>query len=312
MRALAVLILAVALTGCVRDGAADPDASTPDPDAERRDSSEPLPPGEFGVRIATWNVERLFDTECQSRCGGGGFEDVLTQGELRSRAEGIASALRSIDADIVVLQEVENDAALTPVLDELGEGWEHYVAETGPGTVDVAFVSRFPILDVRSHRARVLRRPDGSQTSFTRDFVELHFDVEGSVAIVFGAHFKSQADDDDGRRLAEGGVAGEIVAEVASENPDALVVLGGDLNDTPGSDTLRALERSGTMHRVAEDLANDGTYRYRGDLRAIDHLYLASTEAGAYTPRSAEVEGGANGLAGSDHSALVADFVLSR
>jgi endonuclease/exonuclease/phosphatase family metal-dependent hydrolase len=183
-----------------------------------------------------------------------------------------------------------------------------------PASVDVGVLSAWPILDVRGHRDQVLRRPDGSTTTFSRELLEVHLDVEGTRVIVFAAHFKSKSNDDPGRRLAEARAAHGIVTAVAAAHPRALVVLGGDLNDEPGSPPLAALEQDGALLRVASDRP-DGvvwTYSYGGDLQAIDHLLLARNAGGVYLPGSFQaVRDSSRGLGGSDHAAVVADFILT-
>ena len=90
------------------------------------------------------------------------------------------------------------------------------------------------------------------------------------------------------------------------------MIFGGDLNDTPDSATLRILEETGGMRRVAEELGtNAGTHTYNERTEALDHLYLVTRSNGAYVVGSASVvRTGERGLAGSDHAALIADFEL--
>src|SRR5690606_35320672 len=66
------------------------------------DAAVDAPQVEKVLRVATFNVRLLFDTNCDSgNCDTGDFEKVLSQAALAARAEGIASAIRSLDADVV-------------------------------------------------------------------------------------------------------------------------------------------------------------------------------------------------------------------
>ncbi|MGC4117749.1 MAG: hypothetical protein QM765_24975 [Myxococcales bacterium] len=179
-----------------------------------------------------------------------------------------------------------------------------------PGSVDVAVMARGTLLEVRKHAATTpLTRPDGTTTSFARELLEVHLDEGGQRVIVFAAHFKSQNSDDPGRRLAEAQGAAKIVAASAAEFPDALVVLGGDLNDDPGSDPINALTASGELLRVAQDLppADQLTYLGFGG-HAFDHLFVATQARGTCLPGSVKAVCENSGYAGSDHCALRADF----
>jgi hypothetical protein len=71
----------------------------------------------------------------------------------------------------------------------------------------------------------------------------------------YAAHFKAKSGDDPPRRLAEAQASSRIVNEVALRLPDAVVLLGGDLNDTPGSPPLDALVVDGGLQRLADDVS---------------------------------------------------------
>jgi uncharacterized protein len=268
------------------------------------------------VRVATFNVRRFFDTTCDTgRCGDGDYEALPSPGDFARRAAEIARAVERLDADVVLLQEVETDAALRAVSERLGAAWPTAVlGEIGtPGSVDVAVLARDPLRAVRTHRDRVLRRPDGSDTVFARELLEVEVDHRGHAVIAFAAHLRSMVDDDPGRRLAEAQAAQEIVAARAAERPDALVLLGGDCNDAPGSPTLRALEAGGALERATAGRPDVeiATYLFQGSGAALDHIFRARDGAGALVAAEVEVRWDAlpaRGYGGSDHGALRAAY----
>jgi endonuclease/exonuclease/phosphatase family metal-dependent hydrolase len=132
--------------------------------------------------------------------------------------------------------------------------------------------------------------------------------------VLFAAHFRSKVMDDPGRRLAEAQVSRRIVTDVANASPGALVVMAGDLNDTPGSPPLDALTANEGLVRAAADLPvpDQATYLFNGRGEAIDHILQAVTAAAKVVPRSAVVWRESRGFAGSDHFALTADFEIAR
>ncbi len=273
------------------------------------------PPDPSDLSIATFNVRRFFDPVCDSgQCGGGDYEEVPTQGQFDYKADTIAEAIAGMQADVVILEEVETRTCLDALSERLGDTYPTAIlGETGfAASVDVAVLSRFPLVEVRRHADEPLPRPSGGQTWFSREFLEVHLDAEGHRLIVFAAHFKAKIDDDPERRLAEATRAREIVDAAATANPDALIVLGGDLNDTPDSPPLQTLLAGGGMERVAEELVpEDWTYTYQGARQAIDHLRLSTAATGGqHLPGSTRVFRGEgnDGYGGSDHCALRSSF----
>ena len=322
VRPFAVLVpFALALAACTD---AVGDLSRPAADAAPADAggagvesgAGPRRPG--ALRFATFNVHRLFDTTCDSgSCGAGAFEEVPSQGAFDRQVAAIAAGIERLDADVIALQEIENLRAMSALRDRLAQDGFAYatteLGETGaPASVDVAIFARASQADVRMHRD-ALTRPDGSGTTFSRALLEVRATFGARKVVFFAAHFRSKVDDDPGRRYAEAVRTREIVTAAAKEEPDALVVLGGDLNDEPGSPAIAALEEGGALVRVAQDLpsAEQATFVFSGRAIAIDHLFVAPGGVPRYVGKSAHVvRDGSGGLGGSDHAALQADFAL--
>ncbi len=277
------------------------------------DASDAAPPSRGKVRVATFNLHLLFDTVCDSgNCGPGAFEEVSTQAALDARIVELANGIAKLDADVVMLEEIENAAVFVPLRDRLATLGTSYVTaelgETGaPASVDVAIFARGPAKEIRRHRGDTLMRPDGTTTVFSRELLEARLTIANRSVIAFAAHFRSKVDDDAGRRFAEAARTHELMVAAAAEDPSALVVLAGDLNDIPGSDPLNALEANDALVRVARDIGptDQITYAHGNLAQAIDHIYVTSANAPRYVPRSAFVD---RTITGSDHWPIRADF----
>ena len=260
------------------------------------------------MRVATFNVHRLFDTVCDSaNCGAGAFEETLTQAELDAKVARLADGITKLDADVVALQEIENASVFEALRTRLPGYVTAELGETGaPASMDVAILARGAVSEIRRHRDEPLARPDGTGTTFSRELLEARLTIGQRAVIAFAAHFRSKVDDDPGRRIAEANKTREIMTAAASEVPGALVVLGGDLNDEPGSEAILALEGGGALVRVAQDLspAAQATFVRDGRGIAIDHVFVTMNGAARYVPGSAAVVPDL----GSDHAALRADF----
>ncbi len=264
------------------------------------------------VRVATFNVERYFDDVCDSRrCEPGDFEEVPSPAVFAYRTGQIAGAIRGLEADVVLLQEVESQRCMDALVAELGDRFGvAVIGELGyAASMDVAVLARGELVDIVRHQDEPFPRPGGGTTRFTRELLELHLDVAGHRLIVLNAHFKSQYADDPDKRLAEARRARQIVDAVDAAHPDALVVFGGDLNDVPGSPPLNELE-AGTrgLVRLGAQLPpeDDWTLLYRGNRQALDHLYLPVDDLGAYVDGTVSVVRGTAGYGygGSDHAVM--------
>ncbi|PKN55521.1 MAG: endonuclease [Deltaproteobacteria bacterium HGW-Deltaproteobacteria-14] len=269
------------------------------------------------LRIATFNVHLFFDTVCDSdNCGPGDFEVAESQGAFVGRADQIAGAILGLDADIVLLQEVENQACLDALLDRVAARLpEGVLGESGwPASVDVAVLGPGPPTAVVRHAELPIAYDGDRPIYFAREFLEVHYAVGGQAVIVFVAHFKSKAGDDPERRLAEARAAREIVLAVAADNPAAIIVMGGDLNDVPGSAPLDALEAAGGLDRLDARLSpNDAwTVTYLNERVGLDHLYVPPGGDALYVDGTVGVVRGryGGGYGGSDHAAMRAVFRL--
>ena len=279
-----------------------------------------------GLRIATFNVHRFFDTVCDSgHCNPGDYEELPNQAEFEQRADELSAAIEGLDAHVVLLQELETAACLDALQSRLADRYSVAVlGEMGStASVDVAVLAEGELVEVRTHRDTRIENPSGGTTTFAREFLEVHLLVESTsdesqqaYLIVFSAHFRSKVDDDPDRRLAEAMAAQEIVLASANEHPEALVILGGDLNDTPESLPIQAIEGEGELLRVASELPNDeaATYYYFGEGQSIDHLFIAQTASGTYVEGSAVVfrDRPGTGYGDSDHGALRASFEIEE
>ena len=312
-RSFVLKVALVVCVGCAVDAPVEPTIA--DADAPARDGGQAQTITQ-AVSVATFNVRAFFDPVCDSRrCGPQSYESQPTQSEFEAKARQLAVGIESLNADVVLLQEVESEICMTAIREALGDEYqEGILGETNSiASLDVGVVSKLPIIESFSYRDQAIPLVNTQgYTYFVREFLEVHLQLGAERLIVFNAHFKSKQQDDPEQRLAEAVAANQILNRRMSEYPEALVVFGGDLNDTPGSSTLNALESGGSLLRVAEELGADAaTYVYRGQGQAIDHLYLGRNASGTYQSGSSQViRNSPRGLAGSDHGGLVGTFVL--
>ncbi len=210
-----------------------------------------------GVRLATLNAEFLFDG-----LDGEGQADFPWKGApeaARAHRDRVAEIVRMLDADMVVMQEVENGEVLEMMIAE-SLGGLGYAAHFVPGRdtftgQDVAVLARVPVEAVgrTDERARVAGTRDEYGVSKN---VWARLDLGGVPTTVVGVHFLARPDDAERkpRREAQAEVIRRLVeAEMTAGR--AVAVLG-DFNDFDSAVPDRA--GSAPITDVLETVAEAG------------------------------------------------------
>jgi endonuclease/exonuclease/phosphatase family metal-dependent hydrolase len=257
--------------------------------------------GPVQVRVATWNVHDLFDAE--DRVVPPGDEDLVpSPAEVEAKLARVARVLARVDADVWLLAEVESRALLERLAASAGYEAARLVDGNDPRGIDVALLSRLPVLGYASHAGET--GADG-RLLWPRDCVEAWVEAAGLRLVVVGSHLSSAISDDGTRRALQAARMREIADAAAAETPGALVLAGGDLNDAPASDALAPLLADGAWR----DPIAPGTVTWAGDDGAgrLDYLLLP---AGSGALVAAFVDAGADVAAASDHRPVVLDLRL--
>ncbi len=184
----------------------------------------------------------------------------LKTSEIRDQAIlNTARVIAAVDADIQVLCEIEDrpslaqfhDALLAPILATTGRRAYPYILLIDGNDsrgIDVAILSRHPILDISTHIFDV----PGAPPIFSRDCAEYFVEIPraGPPLVVMANHFTSKGSDPSGlkRRLPQATQVKRIFDDRTAQGFTHMIVAG-DLNDTPESRGLAPL----TTHRDLTD-----------------------------------------------------------
>ena len=268
------------------------------------------------LTVASLNVLNLFDDQDDPYHG-----DEKTGTKLRKDLDLLASSIREIDADILVLQEVENRGYLElfnrALLSDLG--YQHVVLTEGNDRrgIDVAILSRLPVGPVISYRH--LRFPDGNgnEMSFSRDLLHAHILPEKGRSIhVLAVHFKSQygGKRSDALRTGEARAVRGVLDDILKSDPQAHILLCGDFNDTIDSVPLQTILGNGKkeMNSFFSDVPEKDrvTYNKEPYRSMIDFIFASPAMAKLYEKGSYEILPGGPSQTGSDHNAVIARFRL--
>lgn len=241
--------------------------------------------------------------------------------------------IAELNADILICVEVENRPTLQRFNDQVLQAsynvaYPHAMVVDGNDErgIDVGILSRYPISGVRSHVDD--RNPDGQRT-FSRDCPEYVIELGANKRIVIiPNHFKSKRGGDEPKvrtkRLAQASAASAITKSALEISPH--VLLGGDLNDTPDSETLQPLFLDGfedVQTHPSYPTDRPGTYDTGTKSNKIDYLIMSPTlratlratgieRRGSYHPNTWAPFDTVKSKAdeASDHHALWADLSL--
>jgi endonuclease/exonuclease/phosphatase family metal-dependent hydrolase len=213
------------------------------------------------IRIATFNCENLFArfkfnaNVDPTKAVKEGFDinmlafEILREDEKKLTAKAIAA----LDADVIALQEVENLDVLKRFrnqrLKNLKYTFAMLVDGNDPRQIDVAVLSRFPLVATRSYQH--LR--DGTSFIFSRDCLEVDVQADGKTLTLFVNHFKSMLDKNNpsqgrkttrAKRVKQAAEVKKIVqARFGTQPGSAPWAVVGDLNDflAPGQGTTSGI-----------------------------------------------------------------------
>jgi len=250
-----------------------------------------------------------------------------------------AKVIRTLNADICALVEIDNRIVMKEFFNALlpstsaFKKYPHHILFDGNDQrgIDVACASRFPVLSMITH----IDDKSGTQNIFSRDCLEVEIEIkQGTSLWILLNHFKSKGygstSTSNAKRLRQATRVAEILDRFDLAND--LVVVAGDLNDTPGSAPLAPLEsKQNLFDALAEKFPNEAdrwTYSYRGTEQQIDYLYLskplrdAMQDAGVERRGIYDLAGITNGAessfntittyteSASDHAGIWADFSI--
>ena len=257
--------------------------------------------------------------------------------------ENTAKVIKEVKADIACVVEAEDRLALKGFDSDLLNNrypCEMLIDGNDLRGIDVGVLSKFPIAGIWSH----IFDKSGRSATFSRDCIEYEIMLDASTPLYFICnHLKSKSPDasgntGDSRRKMQATAIAKIL-ERYNLGRD-LVIVAGDMNDTPDSQPLKPLLTVPKLHDVLDlqygnVFSKRWTYSYKGAFNQIDYLLVSEPLKKKFVGAGVERRGiyDLNGLTtkysskvaietefpsvthwtngASDHAAVWADFDLS-
>src|SRR5271170_1573928 len=216
--------------------------------------------------VATYNVENYLDQPTETR-------PHVKSAEAKAK---VRESIKTMNPDVLALEEMGTTNALMELRSSLKtEGqnfpfWEWI--ECADTNIHVAVLSKFPIIARHPHTNDEFLL-DGRRFRVERGFAEVEIQAATNFSFTLSAaHLKSQLQipsaDEAEERLGEANVLRGIIDEHFKENPDAKIIVLGDLNDTRNSDPIKKIIGRGKFK-----LTDTRPAERNGDNTFVENIY---------------------------------------
>lgn len=260
--------------------------------------------GATTVKIATYNVENLFDLTRD----GYEYKEYIpydksqwNKQNYRAKLNNLARVIKDIDADIIALEEIESKQALQDLrttLKNKGLFYQYFaIADKKNTTIKVALLSKYPFVYTREVQVAYSYK--------YRNILEAKFRINNQDLYLFVNHWKSKAGPESMRIVS----AKKLRQRIEAIGYDKNIILLGDfnsdyeenikfirkrrLNDTYGktgiNNVLRTKEQTAPASQVHitprafynlwydTQKKNRWTYIFRGKKEALDNILISQS-----------------------------------
>jgi endonuclease/exonuclease/phosphatase family metal-dependent hydrolase len=277
-------------------------------------------------RVATYNVENYLDQPTESR-------HFIKSSEAKAK---IRESIRAVNPDVLALEEMGTTNALQELHASLkADGLDFPFSEYVQGfdtNIHVAVLSRLPIVARRLHTNEFFLL-DGKRFVVKRGFAEVDIQAAPNftftlIAVHLKSHLATPEADEAEERLGEAKVLRGIIDARLRINPNANMIVLGDLNDTKDSDSTKEILGRGkfrlTDTRPAERNGDNApgeapyfeprnvTWTYffgaKDIYSRIDYILLSPAMKNFWRADETFIPKIPNWGIGSDHRPIVAEF----
>ena len=244
--------------------------------------------------FAFYNLENLFDTKDDPKTLDDDFtassDRKWNKKRFRKKIKKVGSVIQQIGYEdigfppvLVGVAEVENRYVLEQLvaskfLQQKNYGILHFDSPDERG-IDTGLLYRKEYVTVLEQKAyNVYIENEKGERDYTRDILGAHLKIEGHSFYVLVNHFPSRRAGVEltaPRRMAVAKRNLEIVDEIKAKDPEARIVIMGDFNDDPKSESIQHLVANGFYNPMELLLTNEsGSVSYRGAWNLFDQILV--------------------------------------
>jgi predicted extracellular nuclease len=273
-----------------------------------------MSPNKEHYTIAFYNLENFFDTVNDD----GTLDDDFTPDGFKKwndkkfgiKARKLAKAISNIGTEysnespvLIGVAEVENSDVIATLLKtgELKDKEYDYVHFNSPDErgIDTALIyntSRFTVLYAET--IPLLIANVNGERDFTRDILYVHGKLNHEEVHVFVNHWPSRRDGADEtayKRIKAAETILNKLEELSYDGDISNVIIMGDFNDDPSSESIKTLMESGRFINPMQKMLSpeSGSANYRGEWSLFDQILISHSflnyEKGTHSFKKAEI-----------------------
>ena len=269
---------------------------------------------EENYTIAFYNLENFFDTENDK----GKLDDDFTPDGFKKwddrkfgiKAKKLAKAIAHIGTDdsheppiLIGVAEVENNEVLdvllkTGNLKNINYDYVHFESpdERGIDTALIYHKEHFKVIS--SETVPLLIENEHGERDFTRDILYVKGQLHKEEVHVFVNHWPSRRDGEDltsYKRIEAANTVLNKLEQLSANAEIANIIIMGDFNDDPNSDSIKTLMESGRFINPMQQILSpiSGSANYRGEWSLFDQILISHSflnyEKGTHSFKKAEI-----------------------
>lgn len=253
------------------------------------------------VSVVNWNVQTFFDGETV----GTEYSQFLNSAQWSRdkylvRLQRLCRAITSLNADVYVLEEIENEGILYDISNQLaGSSWDSkklwsygcYCKETG-SSIGCGILSRYPLSNVKSHALDI--RTQGESQPSMRPILQASISQKESSLTIFVCHWKSKSGGEEESEIwrdwQEFSLAGQLKEELAKNcnSSSSAFLVCGDMNRDIEEFYIQSEGAANVKLRGQEKVAvyspwllsdgsvatEKGSYYFDGNWERIDNFFF--------------------------------------
>ncbi|QSI01519.1 endonuclease/exonuclease/phosphatase family protein [Treponema ruminis] len=249
------------------------------------------------LRIMNWNLQTFFD----STFDGNEYTDFKSkksgwsQEKYEERLDRLASVIKELDADLVIMEEIEKEAQIQDIANRLSgtfdfsKAYTHAVFSGSPdSSIGCALLSRYPLEEISVHAMDIR---DGQKQPAMRPIFQCRVKTKDKNLVLFVNHWKSKsggAEESEIWRKRQESLLADLIFR--AEKQGNAVLAAGDFNKDisefdyhQGKSGRTNILLHGRKHVEVYSpwILENGTYRipgsywYKEKWERIDHFFAA-------------------------------------